>query len=192
VNDGVDGQSMVAFDPAAPIVGPCVSVAVIVCVLVALWLPQASVASHERVYTLTHELPVVVPPTTFTVAPLQSSEAVGGVNDGVAVQSIVLLAGTVPIVGACVSVEVIVCVLVALWLPQASVASHDLVITLKQELPVVVPPTMFTVAPLQSSEAVGGVNDGVAVQSIVLLAGTVPIDGACVSVAVIVCVTVAL
>jgi hypothetical protein len=51
---------------------------------------------------------------------------------------------------------------------------------------------MFTVAPLQSSDALGSVNDGVSVQSIVLLAGTVPIEGACVSVAEIVCVTVAL
>ena len=47
-------------------------------------------------------------------------------------------------------------------------------------------------APLQASDAVGGVNDGVAAQSIVLFAGTVPIDGACVSLTVIVWVTVAL
>jgi hypothetical protein len=56
---------------------------------------------------------VVVEPTRFTVAPLQSSLAVGCVNDGVAVQSMVLFAGTVPIVGACVSAAVIVCVTVA-------------------------------------------------------------------------------
>jgi hypothetical protein len=192
VNCGVAVQSIVLFAGTVPIDGACVSVAVIVCVLVALWLPQASVASHERVYTFTHELPVVVLPTRFTVAPLQSSDADGGVNDGVAVQSIVLFAGTVPIDGACVSVAVIVCVTVALWLPQASVASHERVYTFTHELPVVVLPTRFTVAPLQSSDADGGVNDGVAVQSIVLFAGTVPIDGACVSVAVIVCVTVAL
>jgi hypothetical protein len=65
-------------------------------------LPQASVASHERVYTLLHELPVVVSTHMFTVAPLHASEAVGAVNDGAAVQFIVLLARTVPIVGACV------------------------------------------------------------------------------------------
>ena len=59
------------------------------------------------------ELIVVVEPTRFTVAPLQSSVAVGAVNEGVAVQSIVELAGTVPIVGACVSAAVIVCVTVA-------------------------------------------------------------------------------
>src|SRR5678816_3783826 len=191
VNDGVAVQFIVLFAGTVPIVGACVSIAVIVCVTVAEWLPQASVASHERVYTLLHELPVVVPPTMFTVAPLQLSDAVGAVNDGAAVQFIVLLAGTVPIVGACVSVAVIVCVTVALCLPQASVASHERVYTLLHELPVVVLPIMFTVAPLQLSDAVGGVNEGVAVQSIVLFAGTVPIVGACVSVAVIVCVTVA-
>ena len=47
------------------------------------------------------------------MAPLQSSVAVGAVNDGVAMQSIVEFAGTVPIVGACVSLAVIVCVTVA-------------------------------------------------------------------------------
>src|SRR5258707_4231943 len=100
----------------------------------------------------------------FTVAPLQSSDELGGVNDGVAVHSIVLFAGTVPIDGACVSVAVIVCVTVALWLPQASVASHERVYTFTHELPVVVPPTIFTVAPLQSSDAESGVHNCVALQ----------------------------
>ena len=54
------------------------------------------------------ELPVVELPTSFTVAPLQSSDADGGVNDGVAVQSMVLFARAAPIVGACVSIAVIV------------------------------------------------------------------------------------
>ena len=60
-----------------------------------------------------HELPVVVLVSKLTVAPLQLSLAVGGVNVGVAVQLIVLFAGTVPIVGGCVSVAVIVWVTVA-------------------------------------------------------------------------------
>ena len=60
-----------------------------------------------------HELPVVVLDSRFTVAPLQSSVAVGGVNDGVAVQLIVVAAGTEPIVGGVVSVAVITCVTVA-------------------------------------------------------------------------------
>src|SRR5258708_23525906 len=110
----------------------------------------------------------------FTVAPLQSSVAVGGVNDGVAVQSIVVFAGTVPMVGALVTVAVIGCVNVDAGLRHSDVASQETVYTLVQVLPVVVLPTMFTVAPLQSSVAVGGVNDGVAVQSIVVFAETVP------------------
>ena len=83
------------------------------CVLVAEWLPQASVASHVLVNTLEHELPVVVVPNKFTVAPLQSSAAVGAVKFGVAVQSIVPFAPAAPIVGPCVSMAVITCVLVA-------------------------------------------------------------------------------
>ena len=76
------------------------STAVITCVLTAEWLPQASVASHVRVNTLEHELPVVVLLSRFTVAPLQSSAAVGAVNTGVPVQSIVAFAPALPIVGA--------------------------------------------------------------------------------------------
>ena len=49
----------------------------------------------------------------FTVAPLQSSEAVGTVNDGEAVQSIVALLPAAPMVGACVSVAVITWLTVA-------------------------------------------------------------------------------
>ena len=64
--------------------------------------------------TLEHELPVVVVLNKFTVAPLQASLAVGGVNVGVPVHSIVALAPALPIVGACVSVTVMVCDLVTL------------------------------------------------------------------------------
>ena len=75
-------------------------------------MPQASVASQVFVYVLLQELPVVVLLSWLTVAPLQSSDADGGVNDGVAVQSMVLLPGTVPIVGACVSTAVMIWVTV--------------------------------------------------------------------------------
>ena len=128
--------------------------------------------------TLEQELPVVVVLTIFTVAPLQASDAVGAVKLGVAVHSIVAFAPACPIVGACVSTTVTDWLLVAEWLPQASVASHVLVITLKQELPVVVVLTMFTVAPLQASAAVGAVKLGVAVHSIVAFAPACPIVGA--------------
>ena len=53
-------------------------------------------------------------------------------------------------------------------------------------------PTMFTVAPLQLSDAVGVVNDGVAVQLMVVFAAAAPIVGTVLSIAVMVCVTVAL
>ena len=70
-------------------------------------------------------------------------------------------------------------------------ASQVLVITCEQELPVVVVLNRFTVAPLQASLAVGAVNDGVAVHSIVALLPAAPIDGAVVSLTVIVCVLIA-
>ena len=63
--------------------------------------------------TLEQELPVVVVLNKFTVAPLHASDAVGAVNDGVAVHSIVALLPAAPMVGAVVSLTVIVCVLVA-------------------------------------------------------------------------------
>jgi hypothetical protein len=127
---------------------------------------------------LKHELPVVVLVSRFTVPPLQSSAAVGAVKFGVAVQSMVAFPPASPIVGACVSTAVITCVLTAEWLPQASVASHVRVNTLEQELPVVVLVSKFTVAPLQSSAAVGAVKFGVAVQSMVALPPASPIVGA--------------
>ena len=63
--------------------------------------------------TCEHELPVVVVLNKFTVAPLHASDAVGAVNDGVAVHSIVALLPAAPMVGGVVSLTVIVCVLVA-------------------------------------------------------------------------------
>ena len=49
MNDGVPVHSIVALAPADPIVGAVVSVTVIVCVLVALVLPHASIASQVLV-----------------------------------------------------------------------------------------------------------------------------------------------
>ena len=62
------------------------------------------------------------------MAPPHASLAVGAVNVGLAVHSIVALAPADPIIGGVVSVTVIVCVLVALVLPQASIASQLLVL----------------------------------------------------------------
>ena len=56
-----------------------------------------------------HALPEVMSGrTAITVAPLHASLAVGGVNDGVAVQSIVALLPACPIVGGVVSTTLIV------------------------------------------------------------------------------------
>jgi hypothetical protein len=113
---------------------------------------------------------------------LHTSDAVGAVNDGVAVHSIVVLAPADPIVGGVVSVTVIVCAAVDELLPQASTAIQVLVIVFTQAVPPVTsPPTCTTVMVLQASDAVGAVNDGVAVHSIVVLAPADPIVGACVS-----------
>jgi hypothetical protein len=55
------------------------------------------------VITLEHEFPVVVLTRRFTVAELQLSDAVGAVNDGVAVHSIVVFAPAAPITGGVTS-----------------------------------------------------------------------------------------
>ena len=70
------------------------------------------------------DVPVVVLVNKFTVAPLQSSLAVGAVNDGVAGQKIVALGPGCPIVGGVLSLTVMVCETVVLVLPQPSVALH--------------------------------------------------------------------
>src|SRR5512146_1271760 len=106
------------------------------------------------------ELPVVTSaPTIFTVAVLHASLAVGAVNVGVPVHSIVAFAPADPITGGVVSCTVIVCDTVEEILPHASTAFQVLVIVLMQELPVVTSaPTIFTVAVLHASLAVGAVN----------------------------------
>ena len=77
-------------------------------------MPHASVASHVRVITCEHELPVVVEVSRLTVAPLHASVAVGATKFGLAVHSIVALAPALPIVGPWVSTTVIICVCVPL------------------------------------------------------------------------------
>src|SRR5258705_10574507 len=99
--------------------------------------------------------PVTSPPICTTVNVLQASDAVGAVNDGVAVHSIVEASPAAPIVGACVSTWVTVCLRVAEVLPQASTASHVLVVVFAQEFPPVTsPPTCTTRNWLQASDAV--------------------------------------
>ena len=119
----------------------------------------------------------VTSPRLFTVAPPQASLAEGGVKAGAEVQLIVVLAPGVPIVGAVLSRIVIDWLTVALWFPQALVASQVLVNTRAQAVPVVVVLTIFTVAPVHASVAVGAVKLGVAVHSMVAFAPAAPIVG---------------
>ena len=73
---------------------------------------------------LTHAPAAVASKIRFTVTAPQPSDAVGAVKLGVPVHSIVALGPTAPIVGGVVSITVIIWLTVALWLPQASTASH--------------------------------------------------------------------
>src|SRR5258705_271677 len=98
--------------------------------------------------------------TKITVAVVHASLAVGAVNDGVPVHSIVILAPCPPIVGGVVSATVIVCDVVAELLPQASTAIHFLVNVFAQTVPPVISaPACTTVYVLHASDAVGAVND---------------------------------
>jgi hypothetical protein len=91
-----------------------------------LVLPQASTALQVRVSEKVpaQTLPAVVSLTTCTVAPPQVSDAVGGVNTGVAGHEMVAFAPGEPIVGGVVSTTVMVWLTLPLVLPQASTALH--------------------------------------------------------------------
>src|SRR5207247_10883325 len=106
-------HSIVALAPAAPIVGGVVSTTVIVCATIAELFPLSLNESLLILIVVVHPLTEVASPKLFTVAPLQRSDAVGAVNEGVAVYSIVALAPVAPIVGGVVSTTVIVCETVA-------------------------------------------------------------------------------
>src|ERR1700741_332507 len=133
----------------------------------------------------------VASPKLFTVTALHASVAVGAVKLGVAVHSMVAFPPADTIVGGVVSTTVIVCETVAEWLPHASTASQLLVIVVVQPLTEVASPKLFTVTALHASVAVGAVNEGVAVHSMVALPPADPIVGGVVSTTVIVCDTVA-
>ena len=113
-NAGVPVQFTVPFPPALPIVGGTLSIKVIVCDTMVLWLPQTSVASQLRVIVFAQLLPPVTSPRILTVAPEQASLAVGGTKFGVAEQLMVPFEPDIPMVGGVVSVTVIVCATVPL------------------------------------------------------------------------------
>src|SRR5204863_8732422 len=116
-----------------------------------------------------HPFTTVTSVSWLTVAPLQALLAVGAVNDGVAVHSIVALPPAAPITGGVVSTIVTTWLTVALLLLALPISSHVRVIVFVHPLTTVTSVSWLTVAPLQASLAVGGVNDGEAVHSIVAL-----------------------
>src|SRR5204863_5581447 len=133
-----------------------------------------STASQVLVIVFVHPLTDVASPSKLTVAAPQASVAVGAVNDGVAVHSIVALAPGCPITGGAPT-SGIVWETAAERLPQASTAYQLLVMVVVQAFPEVMSgKRAITVAPLHASLAVGAVNDGVAVQSIVTLLPACP------------------
>jgi hypothetical protein len=156
-----------------------------------LVLPQASEAFHVMVRVYAPHSPEAwdTSETTFTVAPLQASFAVGAVKEGTEGHVIVVLAPALPIVGAVISLTVIDWLTLPLVLPQPSEAFHVLVHTLAQLLPVLTVETIFGVsAPWQASLAVGAVNEGVVVAGhplTELLLPGLPISGAVTSLTVI-------
>src|SRR5258705_7047598 len=151
-------------------------------------LPQASTSILVLFVVFVQVVPPVTSdPICCTVTVLHASLAVGAVNVGVAVHSIVALAPAAAITGACVSTCVIICDTVEELLPHASTAIHVLVVVFAQVVPPVTSdPICCTVTVLHASLAVGAVNVGVAVHSIVAFAPALPIVGACVSTCVIV------
>src|SRR5947207_10421988 len=121
-------HSIVASAPAFPITGACVSTNVIVWLRVTDVLLHASTAFHVLVTVRAHAVPPVASlPIWFTVAPLHASLAVGAVNVGVPVHSIVASAPAFPITGACVSTNVIVWLRVTDVLLRTSTGFHVLV-----------------------------------------------------------------
>ena len=180
---GVAGQSIVVAAGNAEIVGAVMSLTVIICEAVAV-LPQSSVAVHVLVTVKlpAHEPGVVTSLEDKVTVGSQTSVAVGVAKPGVAGQSIVVAAGNAEIVGAVMSLTVIICEAVAV-LPQSSVAVHVLVtVKLPAHEPGVVTSLEDKVTVgSQTSVAVGVAKRRCTWQSIVVAAGNAEIVGAVIS-----------
>jgi hypothetical protein len=162
---------------------------VIVCEAVAV-LPQASVAVHVLVITIGHPVETVTSTKVNVGFGSQASVTVGVDQTGVAGHAMVWFGPTPLITGAVLSSIVIVCEAVAV-LPQASVAVHVLVVTIRQPT-VLVTSTKVKVAIPQSSVTVGVDHTGVVPTQLIVWFGPTPeITGAVLSFIVIVCEAVA-
>src|SRR5204862_508934 len=120
-----------------------------VCDTLLLVLPQASTAFQVLVNVFAQAVPPVTSETIFTDTAPQASLAVGAVklsDPNVAVPghpSTALLAPAAPIVGAVVSLTLMVCDTLLLVLPQASTAFQVLVNVFAQAVPPVTSETIF-------------------------------------------------
>jgi hypothetical protein len=181
VHDGVPVHSIVDGPGSAEITGGVVSSTLIVCEAIAVF-PHASVAVHVLVieYSFGHD-PGVVTSANVNVGIPQLSVAIGVVQEGVPVHSMVVGAGRAEITGEVVSSTFIVWDAVV-TLPHASVAVHVLVIEYSfGHEPGVVTSANVNVGVLQLSVALGVVHDGVPVHSMVVGAGSAEITGGVVS-----------
>jgi len=180
-HDGVPEHSTVEGPGSAEITGGVVSSTVMVCDALATF-PHASVAVHVLVILYEPgQDPGVVTSAKVRVGVLQLSVAVGVVQEGVPEHSIVVGPGNGDITGGVVSSTFMVCDALA-TLPHASVAVHVLVTEYSLgQLPGVVISANVNVGVPQLSVAVGVVQDGVPVHSIVVGAGRAEITGGVVS-----------
>src|SRR5256885_14859461 len=97
----------------------------------------------------------VTSPKLFTVSVPQASDAVGAVNEGVAVHSMVAFAPAVPMLGGEVSKIGRASGREGVWISEAAVALQIIVIVVVQPFTDVTSPKLFTVAVPQASDAVG-------------------------------------
>src|SRR5678815_1712141 len=167
-NTGTAGQLIGVVCVTQVIVGGVISCTTIVRLQVAVF-PQSSVAVHVRVvlYVFGHDPGVLASENVIVTLGSQVSDAVGGVNTGVAGQLIGVVCVTQVIVGGVMSCTTIVRLQVAVF-PQSSVAVHVRVVlyVFGHDPGVETSEKVMETLGSQVSDAVGGLNVGVAGQLI--------------------------
>jgi Ni,Fe-hydrogenase III small subunit len=182
VHDGIPEHSIVVGAGSAEITGGVVSSTLIVCDAFVTF-PHASVAVHVLVieYSLGHD-PGVVTSANDNVGVPQLSVAVGVVHEGVPEHSIVVGAGNAEITGGVVSSTLMVCDAFVTFPHSSPWPVQVLVIEYSfGHDPGVVTSANVNVGVPQLSVAVGVVQDGVPVHSIVEGPGSAEITGGVVS-----------
>lgn len=186
---------MVIFGPADPILGGVLSITLIVWLTVGDWLPLQSTAFQilVREYTPGHGPGTVTSETKVTETEgSHPSVADGGLNMGIPGQEIVALGPAWPITGGVLSMMLMVWLTVGDSFPLQSRARQVIVREYRPgQLPwVVTSETRITLGlRSQLSDAVGGVNTGLAGQANDLLGPGELMEGGTLSMTWIVCVT---